>query len=158
MEINNIATLSYPIGAQSPPSNNGTISNTAGNASKSSTDMQNQPGTPAAQDLSISSNIAYIQQQMNDILSDYPPLLPAGKPYRMDWILSIRNVQDKIAKSSLPSEMKKTLSGPPLTDQATDSDISTAIAGLNNLKNAASQPVAAASDASQQGPSINIVA
>jgi len=158
MEINNIATLSYPIGAQFPSSNNGTMSNTAGNASKSSTDVQNQPGTPAAQDLSISRNIAYIQQQMNDILSDYPPLLPAGKPYRMDWILSIRNVQDKIVKSSLPAEMKKTLSGSPLTDQATDSDISTAIAGLNNLKNAASQPVAAASDASQQGTSINIVA
>jgi len=158
MEINNIATLSYPIGAQFPSSNNGTMSNTAGNASKSSTDVQNQPGTPAAQDLSISRNIAYIQQQMNDILSDYPPLLPAGKPYRMDWILSIRNVQDKIAKSSLPTEMKKTMSGSPISDQATDSDISAAIAGLNNLKNAASQPVAAASDASQQGPSINIVA
>jgi len=155
MEIYNVANFSYSIGAQSSPSNNGTMSDTAGNASTSGTEGQNRPGTPAS---SLSSNIQYIQQQMNDILSDYPPLIPAGKPYRLDWILKIRDVQDKIAKSSLPAEMKKTLGGPLLTDQATDSDISTAIAGLNNLKNGASQQVAAASDSSQQGTSINVMA
>jgi hypothetical protein len=154
MEINNVARFSYPVGAQSTSPNNGTVPDTAGNVS--STEAKNQPGAPASQDLSVSSNINYIQQQLNDIMEDYPPLFPAGKPQKMDWILTIRNVQDKIAKSSLPDEVKKTLSGPPITDQATDSDISTALAGLNNLKSATSQQVASAPDASQQGTIVDI--
>lgn len=154
MEINNVTRLSYPDGAQFTPSNNGTISDPAGNVS--STEARHQSEDPSAQHLSVSSNITYIQQQLNDVLEDYPPLFPAGKPQRMDWILTIRNVQDKIAKSTLPDEVKKTLSGPPLTDQATDSDISTALAGLNNLKSATSQHVATVADASQRGTVLDI--
>ena len=154
MEINNIARFSYPVGAQSTPSHNGTMSDTAGNVS--STEAKNQSGAPAAQDLSVSSNINYIQQQLEGILDDDPPLFPAGKPQRMDWILTIRNAHDKIAKSSLPDEVKKTLAGPTSTGQATDGDISTALAGLDNVKNVTSQEVAAVPDASQRGTVVDI--
>jgi hypothetical protein len=51
----------------------------------------------------ISAGISYLKEQLNNLLTSYPPFFPAGSYQRADLITKVRGIEDKIqeyAKSS----------------------------------------------------------
>jgi hypothetical protein len=90
--------------------------------------------TPQAQMISISSSVDFINEQLKTLLNSFPPFFPAGSPQRIDLIKGIQGLQEKIEKASVPGDLKKETSGPKLTDQATDQEISAALDGLNRFR------------------------
>ena len=135
MDINSISSLPALFDAVSlssaTNSTNSAISAESTSTSASSADQKYQP----AQTLSVRSNIDYIQQQLNDILQDYPPWFPAGSPQRIDTIKAMKSVLENVKNSSISEETKKYLSKIQLKDNATDQEISTALDAIAQFNN-----------------------
>jgi hypothetical protein len=88
----------------------------------------------APQVLSSLTSSSYIKEQIDTIMYSFPPFFPVGSPQRLDLIAGIKGVQDEIKKSPLQAAMKEKLAGQNLTDAATDKEISTALAGVQQYK------------------------
>ncbi|HET6514374.1 MAG TPA: hypothetical protein VFG09_04380 [Thermodesulfovibrionales bacterium] len=103
----------------------------------------------------VLAHIDYFKEQLDAILTQYPPFFPPGSYQRIDLIKKIRGLQDEVGKSSLPADIKKAVGGQKLADDATDGEIGAAIQGLLNVSNKASQKISAVKDAARQGSILN---
>ena len=99
------------------------------------------PGGQAPQQHNRLTSSNYVKQQIETIMTTFPPYFPAGSPQRIDLIKGVSGVQDEIKSSPLPTEVKNKLAGQQLTDAATDKEISTALKGIQQYtENHSPQP------------------
>jgi hypothetical protein len=88
---------------------------------------------PQVQPEGISAGISYLKEQLDNLLSSYPPFFPAGSYQRADLITKVRGIEEKIQEYARSSK----LSNPTQTD----------FAEFETLKNEASdQEIAGALD------------
>jgi hypothetical protein len=134
MEMTNIST---------PASQNDTMGPVLAGLNKTGSTVTRNPAqkenqglmqNPMAQMLSISNSIDYITDQLQSILTSFPPYFPLGSAQRVDLIKGIKGLQEKIENAPVPATTKKELIGPRLPNQATDDDITTALKGLSHFK------------------------
>lgn len=78
---------------------------------------------PEALILGITERVNTLQEKLDLNLVQYPPFFPIATYQRMDLIGEIRNIQVDIEKSSLSPEIKQSISGNKLKDDATDDQI-----------------------------------
>jgi hypothetical protein len=93
-------------------------------------DAANAGSSETPQQLNSLTDSNFVKQQIETILTTFPPYFPAGSPQRLDLIKGVKGVQDEIKSSKLPMEVKDNLAGQKLTDAATDNEISTALKGI----------------------------
>jgi hypothetical protein len=118
--------------------------------------IRGSQSTPEAQMLSISSNIDYIQKNLDAVLINYPPFFPAGHPQRIDLIKGLKGIQDKIEKSSIPADVKKGLSDTKLSYNSSDGEISAALDNLIHFKDSIIQNNTEGPAPKQPGSVVNI--
>jgi len=103
-----------------------------------------------------SSNVDYIQQQLEKIMIDDPPFFPAGVPQRIDQIKGVNGIQEQIEKSSTTDSVKKIIEGQKPKDSAPDTKITEASQGLTLFKNSLVKDTPAAPATGKTGAVINI--
>jgi hypothetical protein len=84
----------------------------------------NATHTPVVQAQALVNQISYIKEQLDKILVDFPPFFPPGSYQRADLIKGVRNIQNEVEQSSVPSDTKKDIPSQKLAEEATDHDIS----------------------------------
>jgi hypothetical protein len=78
--------------------------------------------------------VNYIANSIKDYLDSDPPFFPAGHPSRPDMIKQIRSLDSIVKKSSIDLNLKQSVSGNTLADNANDQDISNALGKLYSLR------------------------
>jgi len=158
MEITNVSIQTNQIDTSRPPAKSEGLFDVSGKSFPAQASGQSPTISPEGQMLSISSNIDYIQQNLNAVLVNYPPFFPAGHPQRIDLIKGLKGIQEKIEKSAIPADAKKGLVGTKLSDNASDSDISIALNSLIHIRDTFMQNSdnMEASQTKQPGTVVNI--
>jgi len=139
MEISNVIMQASQIETSSQPAKGENTPEVSGQSSSAPTSGQSSTITPQGQMLSISSNIDFIQKQLDALMDNYPPFFPAGAPQRIDLIKGFQWVQKKIENSTIPADIKEGLSNTKLSDNASDSDIMAALHDLTRINNSIKQ-------------------
>ena len=139
MEISNVTMQANQTETSSTPIRSENTSELSGQGSSASVNSKSSTITPQGQMLSISSNIDFIQQQLDALMDNYPPFFPAGAPQRIDLIKGFQWVQNKIESSNIPADIKQGLSNTKLPDDASDSEIMDALNNLTQINNAIKQ-------------------
>lgn len=94
----------------------------------------NAAQSPLIEAQTLVNHINYIKEQLDKILVDFPPFFPPGTFQRADLIEGIRNIQDEVENSSVPTDMKGDISSERLADKATDEEISAALDKLFSIR------------------------
>ncbi len=131
MEINYINIQIPQAGSLLSPAGNGDTS--PKRRPPVSADSENAGGNQAEHKLNSLTNTNFVKQQIQTILTSFPPYFPAGSPQRIDLIKGVKGVQEEIKNSGLPKEVKDKLAGQKLTDTATDKEIHTALKGVQHF-------------------------
>jgi hypothetical protein len=87
-----------------------------------------------AQTQVLLTRINYTKDQLDKILTEYPPFFPAGTYQRTDLIRGIRGIQDAVEHSSVQSDLKTQIAAGKVDENATDGEIAVALTQLLNLK------------------------
>ncbi|MDA8239461.1 MAG: hypothetical protein M0Z67_03710 [Nitrospiraceae bacterium] len=88
----------------------------------------------APQVAGLTAGIDYTKEQLDTILVSYPPFFPLGTYQRLDLIRQVQGLQDEVHKSSIDTDLKKSIAGSKLSEHATDQEISAALDGLFGLR------------------------
>ena len=129
MEINSI-NIQFPIGNSTLPAGKGDTSSALKSRQSGFVDSTNADSPQAPLQQNSLTDKSFVKQQIETILTSFPPYFPAGSPQRIDLIKGVKGVQDEIKNSTLPAAVKDRLTGQKLTDSATDQEISTALKGV----------------------------
>jgi hypothetical protein len=132
MHINSInIQIAQADSSPSPAGKGGTL-----NASKSRqsvlADAASAGSSETPQQLNSLTDSNFVKQQIETILTTFPPYFPAGSSQRIDLIKGVKGVQDEIKSSKFPAEVRDKLAGQKLTDTSTDKEISTALKGIQH--------------------------
>lgn len=130
MEINSINIQLALAGSSLPPAGKGDAVSPQTSRQSVLADSANAGGRPAQQQLNSLTSSNYVKQQIQKIITSFPPYFPAGSPQRIDLIKGIKGIQDEIKSSKLQPEVKDKLAGQKMTDTATDKEISAALKGI----------------------------
>jgi hypothetical protein len=130
MEINSINMQILQSGSSPSPVGNGDNVTSAMNRQSALANSANAGSSQAPQQLNSLTSKNFVKQEIETILTSFPPYFPAGSPQRIDLIKGVKRVQDEIKNSKLPKEVKDKLAGQKLMDTATDQEISTALKGV----------------------------
>ena len=130
MEINSINMLSTRAMSSQSPTDNVAASSALKSRRSVLADSEYTGGNQVPQQLHSLTSSNYVKQQIQEIMTIFPPYFPAGSPQRIDLIKGVRGVQEEIQSSPLPTAVKEKLAGQKLTDAATDKEISTALKGI----------------------------
>jgi hypothetical protein len=85
----------------------------------------------AGQSLGIIAGISNLQGRLDDLnVVHDPPFFPIASYQRIDIIMKISGIQEEIGKSSLPPEVKQSISADKLKIDATDKELGGAISKL----------------------------
>ena len=155
MEISNVTMQTNQTETSSTQARSENISNATGQSSSAPVSSQSSTVTPQGQMLKISSNIDFIQQQLDALMDNYPPFFPAGAPQRMDLIKGFQWVQNKIENSTIPDDIKNSLSNTKLSDNASDSDIMDTLNNLTQINNSIKQNSADGATIIQKGIAVS---
>ena len=107
-------------------------------AERSGSSAEHRPGTvsmPAASvgsssqvsEAAIAAGVGFLQEQLQTLLTSFPPFFPAGSYQRADLIRGVKTLEEQIGKSSVDENLKKMISGKKLTDDSSDDDISASL-------------------------------
>jgi len=102
------------------------------------------------------TRINYTKEQLDKILSEYPPFFPAGTFQRADLIEGIRGIQDAVERSSIQSDLKKEISAGKLDENATDSEIAGALDKLVSLGDELSRSLPMAVESPKPGSLVSV--
>lgn len=156
MEINSINIQIAQAGSSMPPVGKGDAVSAPKNRQLVLADSSNAGGSQAQQQLNSLTSNDFVKQQINTILTTFPPYFPAGSPQRLDLIKGIKGVQDEIKSSPLSTEVKDKLAGQKLTDVATDKEISTALKGIQRYTDDHSPSPSTSNNKSQSAEIVSI--
>jgi hypothetical protein len=96
--------------------------------------------TIQGQSLGITASISNLQGQMEDLnVVHFPPFFPIAKYEKIDLVMKIRGIQEQIGQSSLPPEVKQSVSADKLKSDATDKEIGDAIGKLFAVRDTLTQ-------------------
>ncbi|MDA8083981.1 MAG: hypothetical protein M0024_10025 [Nitrospiraceae bacterium] len=101
--------------------------------------VSGEAGTPKVSTQAITTGIDYLKDQLQTLLTSFPPFFPAGSPQRLDLIKRIRGLEDQIGKSSVDDNVKKAFSQNKLPENASDHEISASLDRLIGYRNGAKQ-------------------
>jgi hypothetical protein len=114
---------------------------------------------PQVQPESIAAGISYLKEQLDDILKSYPPFFPAGTYQRADLITKIRSIQDEIQKYSVASTGSTQMNvAEKLPVDSPDREITTALNGLFEFRDALTQDGSISPENTQPGLILNTMA
>jgi hypothetical protein len=82
----------------------------------------------------ILAGINYIEEQLNNLLTSFPPFFPLGTFQRADLIKGIRSIEDQIGKSGGNETLKKIFSDKKLSENASDTEISASLSRLFTVR------------------------
>lgn len=117
----------------------------------------NEARSVQVQSQGIINHIDYLQEQLNSLLTHYPPFFPAGSPQRPDLIQKVKGIQEEIEKISAGTGDKRTSSGDrKLREDATDAEIATALEGFADFKKEVSRNSHLMTGKTQPGAFINV--
>jgi hypothetical protein len=116
----------------------------------------NAAQTPVLEAQALSTHINYVKDQLDKILLDWPPFFPPGTYQRADLIKAIRNIQDEVEKSSVPSDMKKDVASQKLSGNATDHDISAALDKLLSFRDEIAKSASGNAEIFESGTVVSI--
>ena len=102
------------------------------------------------------TRINYTKEQLDKILSEYPPFFPAGTFQRADLIKGIRGIQDAVEQSSIQSDLKKEISAGKLDENATESEIAGALDKLFSLRDELSKSLPMALESPKPGSLVSV--
>ncbi len=119
--------------------------------------VSGEAGTPRVSTQAITTGIDYLKDQLQTLLTSFPPFFPAGSPQRLDLITKIRGLEDQIAKSSGGDDaLKKTIQENRLPVQASDHEISASLDRLAAFSNAVKQAGPAQAESVKPGIIVNV--
>lgn len=95
--------------------------------------------TPQVSIQGITHGINYLHEQLQTLLTSFPPFFPAGSPQRLDLIKQIKSLEDQIGKSSEDDNVKTAFNEHKLPDHASDHEISASLDRLIGFRDAAKQ-------------------
>jgi len=113
-------------------------------------------GTNQASTQGIAAGINYLQEQLQTLLTSFPPFFPAGSPQRIDLIKKIQGLEDQIGKSSAADNVKKAIQENKLSDNASDHVISASIARLVAFRDAVKQAEPVHAESVRPGIIVNV--
>lgn len=128
MNINSIQTVQIMQNAiKSADRGDGASTGTESSAAPENTGSQ--PSGAA-----IVAGVGFLKDQLNELLTSYPPFFPVGSYQRSDLIKKISTLEEKIGKSTVDESIRKMFDREKLSSTATDTEIS---ASLDRLTAAA---------------------
>ncbi len=104
----------------------------------------------------IVMGINYMKEQLDAILTDYPPFFPPGSPQRPDLIKKIEWFVDEIRKSSTDEDLKKLVPEKKLSQDAGDEEIDGALKKLFQVRDVLAQKASLATDPVKPGTLMDI--
>ena len=104
-----------------------------------------------AQALGIRERVNSLQDKWNLNQVQDPPFFPIATYQRMELIGEVRNIQVDIKRSSLSPELKQSISGEKLKDDATDKQIANVLDKILSLRDTLSREFAVSKDKAQPG-------
>ena len=110
-----------------------------------------ETGSIEAHALGISERVNALQQRHNLNQVQDPPFFPIATYQRMELIGEVRNIQVDIKRSSLSPELKQSISGEKLKDDATDKQIANVLDKILSLRDTLSREFAVSKDKAQPG-------
>jgi hypothetical protein len=164
MNINSIQTSEVmPVILRSPERNNAKVDAGKGPSPEPSTSVlpgssgpTNDAQSPMIQAQTLITHINYAKEQLDKILVEFPPFFPPGSYQRIDLIKGIRGIQVEVEKSSIQSDLKKEISSSKLSEDATDSEISAALARLFSLRDELSKGFPMTVESPKPGTLVNV--
>lgn len=106
---------------------------------------------------SIINNIDYLQEQLDSLLTHYPPFFPPGSPQRPDLIQKVKGLQEEIEKISARTGDKRISFGDQkLREDATDAELATALEGFADFKKEVSRNSPLMTGKTQPGTFLNV--
>ncbi len=90
MEINSINIQIAQAGSSLPPAGKGDAVSPQTSRQSVLADSANAGGSPAQQQLNSLTSSNYVKQQIQKIITTFPPYFPAGSPQRIDLIKASR--------------------------------------------------------------------
>ena len=104
----------------------------------------------------VAACIDFLKNQLDTLLTSYPPFFPVGSYQRPDLIKGIQTLEEKIGKSAVDESIRKTFSGEKLPDDATDAEISVSVDRLFAVKEKLAQNKTAKSDSLEPGSFLDL--
>lgn len=118
--------------------------------------MSNQARSPQISTQGLTVGINYLQEQLQTLLTSFPPFFPAGSPQRLDLIKTIKGLEEQVGKSSVADTMKKAIQENKLPEQASDQEISASIDRLIAFRDAVKQAEPAQAEPVKSGIIVNV--
>ncbi|MGD0884130.1 MAG: hypothetical protein ABSA46_04500 [Thermodesulfovibrionales bacterium] len=153
MNINSIQASNLPQNSNRPTDR----TDSAVDASiGSSSEVTSVLKTPQASTQGITAGVDYVQQQLQALLTSYPPWFPAGTYQNVNLITKGKAPEDQTSDASPDDNLKKTSSETKLPEQASDDKISAAPTGQSGLGDAVKQISSASADSVKPGTILNV--
>ncbi len=154
MNINSIQAIQLLQNAIGSPEKGDNQANTSSGSSgsRAATEIK----TPQASTQGISTMINYIQEQLKNLLESYPPFFPAGSPQRIDLIKKIKGLEEQVGHSAVDTQLKKDFAENPLTEKATDQEISSSLNRLFSLRDKLQEKSPLSGDPVKPGTILNL--
>jgi hypothetical protein len=111
---------------------------------------------PAITESAIPVGISYLKEQLDQLLTSYPPFFPVGSYQRADLIRGIRSLEEKIGKSATGENIKTLFSGKRLSENASDHEISVSLDRLLAVKDKLTGRTAIVKEAIKPGTLLDI--
>lgn len=111
---------------------------------------------PQTSEAAIVAGISFLQEQLTELLTSFPPFFPAGSYQRADLIRGIKTIEEKVGKVVVDESLKKMFSEKQLTADASDDEISFSLDRLLVAKNQLVEKTAAAAEPVKAGSFVSV--
>ncbi len=111
---------------------------------------------PQPSEAAIVAGISFLQEQLTELLTSFPPFFPAGSYQRADLIRGIKTIEEKVGKAVVDESLKKMFSEKQLTADASDDEISFSLDRLLVAKNQLVEKTAAAAEPVKAGSFVSV--
>ncbi len=154
MTINSIQARNLPQNASNP--NERADYAVDASARSSSVAVTGVTKTLQASTQGMTTGVDYVQQQLQTLLTSYPPWFPAGTYQNVDLIKKAKGPGDQTSDSSADDNLKKASSETKLPEQASDDKITATPTGLSGQGDAVKQISSASADSVKPGTILNV--